>query len=53
MNRLDAFDTGFGHPRAQRGISNEGFRDLNEITLNAEVAGLYSRPEKQGRHGRR
>lgn len=24
---------------------NEGFRDSNEITLNADVAALYTRPE--------
>lgn len=30
----------------QRGRGfNEGFRDSNEITLNADVAALYTRPE--------
>lgn len=31
--------------RGTGGGYNEGFRDTNEITLNADVAALYSRPE--------
>lgn len=34
----------FTAPRPGRGF-NEGYRDSNEITLNADVAALYSRPE--------
>jgi len=29
------------------GTMNEGFREANEITLNADVAALYSRPDKR------
>ena len=29
------------------GIYNEEYRDVNEITLNADVAALYSRPDRQ------
>ena len=40
-------DTPFTQSRATRtggnGTYNEGFRDTNEITLNADVAALYSR----------
>jgi hypothetical protein len=32
---------------SQQGSINEGFREANEITLNADVAALYSRPEKR------
>lgn len=31
------------------GLCNEGFRDTGEITLNADVAALYSRPDKRFR----
>lgn len=34
-----------GGPLAGRNGFNEGFRDTNEITLNADVAALYTRPE--------
>lgn len=34
----------FNHQRGGRGY-NEGFRDTNEITLNADVAALYTGPE--------
>ena len=29
----------------RNGIYNEEYRDVNEITLNADVAALYSRPQ--------
>ncbi|RWS10699.1 sushi: von Willebrand factor type A: EGF and pentraxin domain-containing protein 1-like protein [Dinothrombium tinctorium] len=48
LTRFDAVDHGFTQlPRNSRSVYNEGFRDTNEITLNADVAALYSRPEKQ------
>ena len=30
----------------RNGLFSEGYRDINEITLNADVAALYSRPDK-------
>lgn len=33
------------HSFGQRRTYNEGYRDSNEITLNADVAALYSRPD--------
>lgn len=52
LGRLDAFDTAYRNPRTRSGVGglcNEGFRDTGEITLNADVAALYSRPDKRSR----
>lgn len=35
------------------GIYNEEYRDVNEITLNADVAALYTRPDRQAANVRR
>jgi hypothetical protein len=46
LARLDPYDH-HNHQRINRGTINEGFREANEITLNADVAALYSRPDKR------
>lgn len=46
LARLETLDP-HSHHRINRGTINEGFREANEITLNADVAALYSRPDKR------
>lgn len=45
LARLETLDH-YNH-RMNKGTINEGFREANEITLNADVAALYSRPDKR------
>ncbi|CAG2101422.1 unnamed protein product [Medioppia subpectinata] len=47
LARVDPNFDHHNHQRLNRGTINEGFREANEITLNADVAALYSRPDKR------
>jgi hypothetical protein len=59
LGRLDAMEYAFSPLHAsptqshnhrtamvRTNLYSEGYRDMNEITLNADVAALYSRPDK-------